>query len=100
MDRLSRLPDRALRLTPKTHPAPIDLPAYESIASTVGLRMPRPMRSETTRPEASGHRVVNARAGTASMLMAYPTNANVQCRCDLSAKYPETARNPKPMSPP
>src|SRR5206468_9252423 len=52
--------------SPKTQPAPIDLPAYESIASTVGLRMPRPVRSATTRVAASGHRVASASAGTAS----------------------------------
>src|SRR6266487_325933 len=78
--------------SPKTHPAPIDLPAYESIASTVGLRMPRPVRSATTKVAASGHRVASARAGTASRLTVYPTKANAQCRCDLSAKYPDRAQ--------
>src|SRR5206468_12625936 len=49
--------------SPKTQPAPIDLPAYESIASTVGLRMPRPARSATTKAAAGGHRPVTSECG-------------------------------------
>src|SRR5206468_11935308 len=80
--------------SPKPHPWPFDLPAYETLAATVGLRMPRPVRSATTRVAASGHRVASARAGTASRFTVYPTKANAQCRCDLSAKYPRHRAQP------
>src|SRR5262249_19839187 len=86
--------------SPNTQPTPIDLPAYDNIASIAGLRRPRPTRSETTKVAASGHCLVSANAGTASMLIVYPEKANAQCLCDLSAKYPETERSPYPSSSP
>jgi len=57
---------------PYTHPFPSLPVEYDSIASTVGLRMARPMRSVRTSAAATCQEGARAIAGTASRLIVYP----------------------------
>src|SRR5436190_21929503 len=87
-------------LTAYTHPWPCRPVEYDSMASTVGLRIARPVRSASTSAPASCQLPASAMAGTASVLIAYPMNVTGQCLPVLSATYPETERRLYPRNSP
>jgi len=72
-------------LSAYTHPLPSFPVVYDNMASTVGLRIARPIRSNKMSAAATCQFPARAIAGTASRLMAYPMKVMSQNRPLLSA---------------